>query len=365
MTKRQRFIETVTFGSPDKPASGELFGFDSTNERWVREGLPADVIDLEKYFDIDFIVASPCVNVNLEPIPAYPLRVIEETDQHIIEAKGREVVRRKKDQSGPGMPQWLSYPLQSREDWETDWKWRLDPDIPDRLPDIEARVDEYNSQEYPLGIWIGSSYGYMRNWWGVENVSTLFYDDPALIEEMIESITHLSLQTLKRVLSYGIKLDYVCFWEDMAYKGGPLISPAMFKKYCSPYYRKVMDVVTSAGIKVALVDSDGDIRQLIPHWLDVGINMVMPMEVASGMNVIEIRKEYGKRLAFFGGIDKRALAGTKEDVRKEVVPKLEACFADGGYIPACDHKIPPNVPYENYLYFRELVNEVTERFYGG
>lgn len=74
----------------------------------------------------------------------------------------------------------------------------------------------------------------------------------------------------------------------------------------------------------------------------------------------EERKKYGKRIAFFGGIDKRALAGSREEMEAEVLPKLRAGFADGGFIPACDHGIPPDVSFDNYRYFRELVRRCAE-----
>jgi uroporphyrinogen decarboxylase len=123
-----------------------------------------------------------------------------------------------------------------------------------------------------------------------------------------------------------------------------------------------MEQVHAASIPVVMVDSDGDIRELIPLWLDVGVYVMHPMEVAAGMDVVEIRKQYGKHIGFFGGMDKRTLAGTREQIKAEVVPKLETCFGDGGFIPACDHAIPPDVSFDNYRYYRDLVREVSEQF---
>ena len=208
-------------------------------------------------------------------------------------------------------------------------------------------------------MWLGGTYGYMRNWWGMEQISVLLYDDPALIEEMVECLTHLSLGLLNRVLESGMQLDWVMFWEDLAYKNGPLISPSLFKRYCVPYYRAVMDRVHAAGIPVAMVDSDGDIREIVPFWLDAGVNIMHPMEVAAGMDVVSLRKQYGKRIGFFGGIDKRVLAGTRSDIRNVVLPQLRACFEEGGFIPACDHAVPPDVSFDNYRYYRELVMEAS------
>jgi uroporphyrinogen decarboxylase len=212
-------------------------------------------------------------------------------------------------------------------------------------------------------MWLGGTYGYMRNWWGVERISVMFYDDPALIEEMIECLTYLALGFFERVLTAGVQLDWVMFWEDMAYKTGPLISPEMFKRYCLPFYKKVMEKVHDAGIPVVMVDSDGDIREIIPLWPDVGVHIMHPMQVAAGMDVVEMRKQYRKNIGFFGGIDKRALAGTRKQIEAEVAPKLEYCFGEGGLIPACDYAIPPDVSFDNYRYHRKLVREVSDRIY--
>ncbi len=358
MNRRLRFLETMTFGAPDHPASGDYFSYDSTRQRWEREGLPPGV-DLNEYFGMDFDPFQWKVPADLAVLPRYETVVVEETEEYQTLQTGNEIIKVQKNVPPPAMPVWLSYPLQSRADWE-EYKCRLDPDTPERLPsDFPNRATKYRDRDYPLGIWLGGAYGYMRNWWGMEHISVLLYDDPALIEEMIERLTRLSLGLLNRVLLSGVQLDWVMFWEDLAYKNGPLISPSLFKRYCVPYYRAVMDKVHAAGIPVAMVDSDGDIREIIPFWLDAGVNIMHPMEVAAGMDVVSLRKRYGKRIGFFGGIDKRALAGARSDIRNEVLPKLRACFEGGGFIPACDHAVPPDVSFDNYRYYRELVREAS------
>ena len=253
------------------------------------------------------------------------------------------------------MPQWISYPLSSRDDWQAfKAKLRIDARgiLPDDLDALGARSPE---RDYPLGMWLGSTFGYMRDLFGVEALSYLFYDDIALIEEMVETCTHMSAKLLDRVVEAGVQLDWVMFWEDMAYRNGPLLSPELYKRWCVPFYHTVMEKVQAANVPVVMLDSDGDITRLAPIWLDCGITVMHPMEVASGMDVRHERQKYGKRVAFFGGIDKRALAASRDDIDKEVIPKLDECFAEGGWIPACDHGIPPDVPFDNYRHYRDLV----------
>jgi uroporphyrinogen decarboxylase len=262
------------------------------------------------------------------------------------------------------MPQWLEYPVTGRGDWR-EFKKRLDPATPGRVGDNIADFAQPATADRgrPLGAWLGGTYGVMRDCCGVENLSLLFYDDPALIEDMMETLTRLSLGLVEQIVAAGVQLDWVMFWEDMAYKTASLIDPKMYERYCMPFYHAMMEKIRAAGVPVVMMDSDGNIHDLIPMWLDAGITVMHPMEVASGMDVVAARRQYGKRIAFFGGMDKRPLAGTRDDIRKEVLPKLEACYADGGLIAAVDHGIPPDISFDNFRYFRDLIRKTGERMY--
>ena len=144
--------------------------------------------------------------------------------------------------------------------------------------------------------------------------------------------------------------------EDMAYKHAPMISPAMFRKYMAPCYRRLIDFLKSRGVDIVFVDCDGYPGGLIPEWIETGIDGISPVEIAAGCNVLEIRKEY-PRLAMWGGLDKRVLAGNREDVYKEVMSKVPAMLERGGFIPHIDHAIPADAILDNYIYFRELMEK--------
>jgi hypothetical protein len=364
VNRRDRFLETMTFGRPDRPASGDYFYYESTRQRWESEGLPAGA-DLDEYFSMDFNPFRWRVPFDVCALrPDFGTTVLERTEEYeTVRRSGGEVVRIARNVPLPAMPQWVRYPLQSREDWQ-DYRQRLLANDPGHCrqgsAELAARED---TRDYPLGMWLGGTYGHMRDWWGLERISSLFYDDPSLIEEMVECLTALSLRALEAVLASGIRLDWVMFWEDMAYKTASLVSPTMYRRFCMPFYRRVMDRVRAAGVPVVMMDSDGNISELIPLWLDVGVSVMHPMEVAAGMDVTAIRSKYGRRVGFFGGIDKRVLATTPEQIRLSVEPILRRCFADGGFIPACDHAIPPDVSLANYRYYRDLVHEVSAEMF--
>ena len=151
-------------------------------------------------------------------------------------------------------------------------------------------------------------------------------------------------------------MDAFLFWEDMAYKTAPLISPDHARGYMLPRYRKVVDYLTGRGVPLIGLDSDGRIDSLIPVWLDAGINVLFPFEVQAGMDVLKVRKEYGRGLRLWGGVDKRALAKGPSAIDAELL-RLGPLIDEGGYIPHTDHTIPPDVSYENYCYYMKRLGQ--------
>jgi uroporphyrinogen decarboxylase len=214
-----------------------------------------------------------------------------------------------------------------------------------------------NSKSEPISLEVGSFYGFLREWVGSERILYMFYDDPVLIEDMMEQVLYLEIEVIKRTLK-DIKVQQVTFWEDMCYKAGPLISPAMVRKFMMPRYKKITDLLHSYGVDVIYLDSDGNVEQLLPLWLEVGINLIWPFEVAAGNDVVALRKQYGRDLIIAGGIDKRALTKGKEAIREEVMSKVPFLLEMGGYFPSVDHAVPPDVTFENYCYYINLMREV-------
>jgi uroporphyrinogen decarboxylase len=147
-------------------------------------------------------------------------------------------------------------------------------------------------------------------------------------------------------------------WEDMAYRAGPLISPRHFKQFLVPHYRRIADLLHKHGVDVIWLDCDGDISTLIPLWLDAGINCMFPMEVGAwGADPVRYRRQYGKALLMMGGFDKHILQRDKNAILQEV-HRLAPLVEEGGYIGFCDHRVPPDVPLENYIFFLESIRDV-------
>jgi len=320
---------------------------------WGGEEKPRPKIDLGHGIIVGTEGAGPLV-------PAYEPRFISE-DEHTVTAiteQGQTVKYLKKNlKMNFGMPMFLDWPVKDRATWK-EFKKRLILNTPERWPsDWDAYVQKMNDKSEPLSLAVGSFYGLLREWVGSERILYMFYDDPELIEDMMEQLLYLETEIIKRTLK-DIKIQQATFWEDMCYKAGPLISPAMVRKFMMPRYKKITDLLHSYDIDVIFLDSDGNVEQLIPLWLEVGINFIWPFEVAAGNDAIAMRKKYGKELIIGGTIDKRALARDKKAIREEVMSKVPFLLEQGGYFPSIDHDVPPDVTFENYCYYINLMREV-------
>jgi uroporphyrinogen-III decarboxylase len=211
----------------------------------------------------------------------------------------------------------------------------------------------------PYGIaadrW-GGFFGPLRNLVGVEKLCTLFYDDPAFVEEMMDADADFMIAIMDQILDVT-PVDMFLFWEDMAYKSAPLLSPAMARRYMLPRYRRVVDFLRGRGVRYIGLDSDGQIDPLIPVWMDAGLNYLYPFEVQAGMDVLAVRKKYGKELRIMGGVDKRALAHGPAAIDAEL-ERLRSLIHEGGYLPHTDHSAPPDISFQNFCYYMEKLAEV-------
>jgi uroporphyrinogen decarboxylase len=351
LTSRERFLRVMNYGDFDRvPFLGGMGPWPETVERWKKEGCDAPGAPS---FDWD-----PWVWQGgwFFPNPPFERKVVSEDDATILYVNHEGILmRERKDQPWSSMPQFVRFPVETRADFRRFWKERMKPDMAARLgADWKQKLAAYRQRDCPLIVisdrW-GGFFGPLRNMVGVEKLCMLFYDDPALVEEMMDATADLIIAIMSQVLDQT-DVDVYGFWEDMAYKTGPLLGPEMLRRYALPRYRRVADFVRSRGVKLIALDSDGDISKLIPVWLDAGINILYPFEVQAGMDVVAVRRQYGRELRMWFGIDKRALARGREAIDAELA-RVRPLMEEGGYIPGTDHSIPPDVPYENYCYYMD------------
>ena len=364
MNDRQRFYATMHYQPRDRSPLCDFGFWDETLVLWREQGLPAHVnaSNADVFFGMDFgldrIGGASGINVGL--VPPFEEKVLEDRGDHEVVQQGDGVrVLRKKFMGS--IPQHLGHLLVDRDSWRKHYLPRLDPTQPGRFPaDWEERVkawrDPHRTQVISLPA--GSLYGCIRDWMGLENVSLVVYDDPAWFEEMVTTLADCVIGVLSQALATGVSFDAAAFWEDMAYRSGPLLSPKHFKQFLVPHYRRITDLLHKYGVDVIYVDCDGNIEKLIPLWLEAGVNCMFPLEVGTwGADPIKYRQQYGKDLLMMGGFDKHILARSKQEIEREVY-RLAPLVEEGGYIGFCDHRVPPDVPLENYIFYVETVRRV-------
>jgi uroporphyrinogen decarboxylase len=350
MTDRERFLNVMSYRPVDRCVYRAEGGWPETYERWKTEGW-----DPEKgpFFPTDRIEWQ---GGWFFPNPPFVREVVEETGTTVLYVNHEGILMRERiDQPWSSMPQFVRFPVETRDDFRRFWAERMQPDLAARVgQDYVARLAAYRKRDYPLIIisdrW-GGFFGPLRNLVGVERLCMLFYDDPAFVEEMMDATADFIIAMMGRILDLT-DIDVYGFWEDMAFKTGPLLGPDLARRYMLPRYRRVVEFVRSRGVEWISLDSDGDISALIPVWLDAGINILYPFEVQAGMDVLAVRRQYGRDLRMWGGIDKRALARGPAEIDAEL-RRVRPLVEEGGYVPGLDHSMPPDVSFTNYCYYME------------
>ncbi|HOX37035.1 MAG TPA: uroporphyrinogen decarboxylase family protein [Candidatus Brocadiia bacterium] len=372
MNPRQRFIETLTFGNPDKVPFQPGGPRESTVRKWRTQGLPEDrnwhQVLLETLgIEPEKTQPQVGVNVSFRMIPTFEEKVIEHKDGHYIVQDWMGAITEISDEFDYTYiraakdfvtRKWHKFPVENRDDWE-EMKWRFDPNTPERRPaDLIERCAKIKYRDNTVGIHFNGPFWQLREWCGFEGLCMMMIDDPDFVHEMVAFWTDFVSETMKPLLQ-NAQLDCVGLSEDMAYKVHSMISPAMTREFLAPAYRRWVKEIRDSGCPVIDMDSDGFIGELIPIWIESGINVCDPIEVAAENDIVEFRRMFGRRMAYRGGIDKRAIArGGKviEDELKRVVPPL---LKDGGFIPSCDHGVPPDISWPDFIRYSRLLAEMT------
>ena len=383
-TSRERFLQTLRFEPADPPwARWGAFVWPETELVWRTQGYTGPELGwhgegLTERLGLDELLR---VDPWYGPAPEFEYQVLEEDGRTRLYINNEGILMREFiEHTDTSMPNFVRFPVQTPEDFESFATERLALNAEHRFPmtwqgqvaagqlhsvagaaNITAIGGDLPSGEEtapqsgpieasPRKCWAdrwGGFFGPLRNMMGLENLCLAFYDQPKLIERMMEERADRIIEITDEVLKYT-DFEVFWYWEDMAYKHGPLISPDLFRRFALKHYRRVNEWLRSRGIRYIGLDSDGNIDKLIPLWLEAGLNMLWPFECQSGMDVVEVRRTYGHDLIIMGGINKRALAEGGEVMRREV-DRVMPLVADGGYIPEPDHSIPPDVSWPDFL----------------
>ena len=357
MNQRERWVGVMHFQPVDHVTDREFGYWAETLQAWHTQGLPEYVNDdvrADAYFGLESELMPP---VNVLTQPWFEHEVIEDHDDYqiLMSWDGAQQMVKKDSVS---IPKYIRYAIETREDWERIKAERLNPSTPERVPSADEwtrwkAMAEASGQI--VGIDVGSLFGFTRNWLGFENVSYAIMDDPEWIEEITEHLTNLTLSVIGPLIK-DFKFDFGKMWEDICFNHGPIIQPRHFEEWIVPRLKRITGLLAENGCDVVYVDCDGNINELVPLWLDAGVNCMFPLEARGGTNAVDLRQKYGRRILLMGGVDKTRLIAGKEEIRKEIA-RIKPLVEDGGYIPHVDHRCPPDVTLENYLYYLKLKRE--------
>jgi len=356
MTPLERFNKIMDFSRPDRIIDCEFGYWNDTLKRWHSEGLPKYIDNNEKadiYFGFDVWKKSIPTNTLLNP--PFKRRIIDENERYQIILDEDNIKCKIFKDGTDTIPHYIDFPIKDRNSY-LPFKKRLKKDIKKRiLVDLEDTAKRVKNRNYVLSIHAGSTAGMLRNWMGFENVCINIFDKPELMDEILNDLSDVSCAIAKEITKY-IKVDLVSWWEDIAFKNGPIVTPDFFNIKCGSAIKKVMDVYRKSGTKYAFVDCDGDFRQLMPGWLENGVNIMFPLEVAAGIHPEELRKELPS-IRMMGGVDKMVLLKGKDEIKKEL-HRLKPIADDGGFIPHIDHRVQADVPFKDYLYYLDVKRDL-------
>ncbi len=351
---REEYLALMTEGTFERPMFTELFGpLVGLEEQWRQQGASEDEIALAA-FEWDYVPTVRC-GANCGP-RCTPSTILQETPTHRIERDylGRTLMLDKRTAT-IALPQ--NFPVKTMDDWlklKPLFEYGEDRINWEQLE--EARKLQKDGTLILAGI--PGAYDIVRELMGEELACMAYYDQPELMRDIIDTLHATSRRVLEQV-SEHITIDQLSVHEDFAGRSGPLVGPSQLREYFKPYFSDIWQMLSSRGTRIFSMDTDGNINPIIDTLLDCGLTEIIPMEPAAGMDVVELYKKYGSRLAFRGGIDKHALRQDKAAIRKELEYKLQPLMRDSGYhVLALDHRIPDGVTIENYRYYVDLGREM-------
>jgi hypothetical protein len=322
MTSRERFQQTMRYGRPDRVPYFEEGIRGEVLEEWRKQGMPPD-IDLAHMFHFDRLEE---IETDLEPRPTFR--------------------------------KWPS----ARSELDA-WRRRLDPYDPRRLPQgWRECVRAWQGRDHVLRLRVHDGFFLtmgVGDWARFTEVIYLLHDDPQFVREAMAIQGEFAARLAERVLR-EVEVDAALFSEPIGGNDRPLLSPRMYEEFVLRSYEPLLEVLRQYKVEIIILRTYANARALLPSSLKWGFNCLWACEVnVQAMDYRDLRREFGRELRLIGGIDLDALRQGKQAIRREIMEKVVPLLADGGYVPLADGRVRVDVPFENYVYYRQLLQEVT------
>jgi len=354
---------------PNAPIFRKEFGFYGF-ENWVSQGHIKDYGELAKickYDDSGTYGMGDLGWCEAPFAPAFDTIILEDRGEYelVQDYAGRGVLYFKGRRNG-FMPEYVTHPATDMKSWETNCKWRLTV-TPERLAAAEntgkrAAADVAVSGRLVSERAVGG-YMYLRSLIGPEDLLYKFYDEPELIHDCMQTWFNVADAVIAEHQKH-VTIDEFFIAEDICFNTSSLISPDMMREFLFPYYQQIITNIKARQLDKSRrlffqVDTDGYCDCVIDEYRSLGMDMLSPFEAASDCDVVRTAAQYPD-LIMSGGIDKRILAESKEAIDRMLDRIMPPMKKRGGFIPTCDHGVPEEVSFENYIYFRQRLNEYCE-----
>ena len=323
MTNRERVIATLNGKDVDRCPQVEWAGWwDQTLDRWHKEGLEKD-LSTDKIFEL----------FNIDPHYQLWPSIYK-----------------------PGFS--LDKFITCEEDYEeilpTLYSNEVLENLRKNLLEIKAKHD---SGENFVWFTLEGYFWFPRKLFGIEEHLFAFYDHADLMKRINEDLCNYHIKVIDTIFDV-LTPEFMTFAEDMSYNLGPMISKELYDEFLAPYYKRIVPLLKEKGTK-AIIDTDGNIEQLVPWFEETGLEGVLPLERQAGTDINSIRENFPEFI-MIGGFDKTVMHKGEEAIRKEF-ERILPVIKSGRYIPSVDHQTPPEVSMEDYKLYLKLMKEYTEK----
>lgn len=355
------------FGFPGAPGMSRGC-MAKTHKRLVATGMPSDVGGSTRLDDRDRGVESwkrywgttdpiSCGVRRKYGAPGFRTESRIEGDFEIIESESGAITRQVIDNDITySMPEYIEFPVRDRASWEF-WKERMTPTQTRSRDELQEQLAPYAKRDRPLVVAVGGAYGFLRGLFGPARLSVMFYDDPALLHDIMawrrERVKEDAFPVIEMV-----RPEVVHMGEDLCYNHGMLLSPAMFHAFCGSHYEAVCECARSSGALLVAIDTDGNLMEFADVAMSYGVNGLFPCEVKAGNDLFALRERHPE-LVLFGWLEKEVVNdGNAHLIDDEILCKVPPLLEKGRYFPNGDHGIQPLVTFAGLRRFMTLLHDV-------
>lgn len=235
-----------------------------------------------------------------------------------------------------------------------------DPNRPELYAEARQVIKDYGSEYWIVGVTVTTIF---ETAWALRGYEQTLVDlalNPDLIDRLFDIPFHYHLTAAQKLVELGV--DMIWIGDDVGAQHHMLISPDTWRRFLKPRLATFIATLKAANpaIKIAY-HSDGDISPIIPDLIEIGLDVLNPIQPRS-MDPAEIKKKYGRNLCFWGSIDEQHTLpfGSPADVRAEVINRLKTLGRNGGLVLGPTHHVQLDTPLEN---FWAMVNTITQTPY--